>query len=226
MGRDHPLKEGAGVGEPGFRVWKLRVNKDNRKRLEEVFRDVVSNRAKVKGLYYYIEEWESAFKATLEARERAGKRTPPRPPPLFLLVKFIMPKDGEVRGKTAAPCTVDLRKGELRIPSYSIKIPLRPSLIQALIEENELEVRPDFALQVARSGRLRIVAHRALRANLGLPLYIAAIDENSAYGFPVFVWRIARVVRRHCATAAGRGRRTTTAGAAVLRFCRASRTSR
>jgi hypothetical protein len=31
---NHPLKEGA--GEPGFRVWKLKVNEDNRKRLEEV----------------------------------------------------------------------------------------------------------------------------------------------------------------------------------------------
>jgi len=192
MRENHPFKEkvGAGVGEPGFRVFRIRTPKRTREALAKLYRDVTAGRGCSKMLHYYIEEWESAFKATLEARERAGKRTPPRPPPLFLLVKFIMPKDGEVRGKTAAPCTVDLRKGELRIPSYSIKIPLRPSLVRALIEENELEARPDFALQVARSGRLRIVAHRALRANLGLPLYIAAIDENSVYGFPFFVWRI------------------------------------
>jgi uncharacterized protein (DUF2267 family) len=183
MGRDHPLKEGAGVGEPGFRVWKLRVNKDNRKRLEEVFRDVVSNRAKVKGLYYYIEEWESAFKAALEARERAGKRTPPRPPPLILLVKFIMP-DGEERGNTAAPCVIDLRKGELRIPSYGIKIPLRPSLVRALIEENELEARPEFVLQLTAHGKLRIIAKRAPpHPQLNTPLRVIAIDENSAHGF-------------------------------------------
>jgi hypothetical protein len=79
---NHPLKEGAGVGEPGFRVWKLKVNEDNRKRLKEVFRDVVSNRIKVKGLLYYREEWTRAYEEVKRSREQAGKRTPPRPPPL------------------------------------------------------------------------------------------------------------------------------------------------
>jgi len=136
-----------------------------------------------------------------------------------------MPDEGE-RGNTAAPCVIDLRRAELRIPSYGIRLRLRASFARALAEESGLELRPEFALQLTARGKLRLIAKRALRANLGLPLYIITIDENSAYGFPVFVWRIARVVRRHCATAAGRGRRTTTAGAAVLRFCRASRTSR
>jgi ribosomal protein L37AE/L43A len=187
---NHPLKERAGGGKlVGFKVFRVRTPKRTREALAKLYRDVTTGRAHSKMLYYYLEEWKRAYEEVKSMREQAGKRTPPRPPPLFLLVRFITP-DGEVRGNTAAPCVIDLRKGELRIPSYGIKIPLRPSLIQALIEENELEARPDFALQVTHSGKLRIIAQRSVRANLGLPLYIIAMDENSAYGFPVFVWHI------------------------------------
>jgi hypothetical protein len=142
-----------------------------------------------KGLLYYTEEWARMFENTKRMREEAGKRTPPKTPPLPLLVRFVMP-DGRERGNTAAPAIIDLRKGELRIPSYGIVQRLRRSLVRALIEENILEPRPDFVLQVTRRGFLRVAAHRRLRARLELPLRIATIDENSRYGHSLAHWSI------------------------------------
>jgi predicted RNA-binding Zn-ribbon protein involved in translation (DUF1610 family) len=129
------------------------------------------------------------YENTKRMREEAGKRTLPKTPPLLLLVKFIMP-DGEVRGNTAAPAVIDLRRGELRIPSYRVVQRLRKSLVRALVEENSLDPRPDFVLQVTRRGFLRVVAHRALRARLELPLKVATIDENSRYGHSLAYWYI------------------------------------
>jgi len=58
-----------------------------------------------------------------------------------------------------------------------------------LIEENELETRPDFALQVTHSGKLRIIAHRAPQLpQPGTLLRVIAIDENSAHGFALAVF--------------------------------------
>jgi hypothetical protein len=181
---NHPSKERVGLGElVGFRVFRVRVPSATREELAKLYRDVTAGRGRSKMLHYYIEEWKRVCEEVKRSREQAGKRTPPRPPPLFLLVKFIMP-DREVRGNKNALCVIDLRRAELRIPSYSVKIPLRPSLIQALIEENELETRPDFALQITHSGKLRIIAKRAPPLpQLGTLLRVIVIDENSAHGF-------------------------------------------
>jgi len=188
MGGATLLKERAGVGEPGFRVFRVHVPSATREALVRLYRDVTAGRGRSKMLHYYLDEWESAFKEVQRSREQAGKRTPPRPPPLFFLVCFIVPDEGE-RGNTAAPCVIDLRKGELRISSYSIKIPLRPSLIRALIEENGLEPRPDFVLQLTSRGKLRLIARRAPPLPpLEAPLRIVAVDENSQYGFTIAVF--------------------------------------
>ena len=181
MGGNHPFGKGAGAG---FRVWRIRVNKDNRKRLKEVFKDVTSNRAKAKGLLYYFEEWKKAYEEVKKMRAEAGRRTLPRPPPVFLPVRFITP-DGEERGDKNAPCVVDLRRAELRIPSYSVRLKLRACLVRTLAEENELEPRPEFVLQVTRSGKLRIIAHQAPLPQLRVPLRVIAIDENSRHGFAI-----------------------------------------
>jgi len=176
---------------PGFRVWKVRVNRVNKDRLKVLYNYVIHKRNGniPKSLLYYWEEWVEMFENAKRMREEAGKRTPPKAPPLLLLVKFIMP-DGEVRGNTAAPAVIDLRRGELRIPSYSVRVPLRRSLVRALIEENLLEPRPDFVLQVTRRGFLRIAAHRKLRARLELPLRAVTVDENSRHGHSLAHWYI------------------------------------
>jgi ribosomal protein S27AE len=175
----------------GFRVYKIRVNRVNKDRLKVLYNDVIYKRNGniQKGLVYYWEEWARMFENSKRQREEAGKRTLPKAPPLPLLVKFVMP-DGSIRGNRNAPAVIDLRKGELRIPSYGIAQKLRRSLRGALIEENSLEPRPDFVLQVTRRGLVRVVAHRRLRAMLELPLRIATIDENSRHGHSLAHWYI------------------------------------
>jgi hypothetical protein len=140
-------------------------------------------------LLYYWEEWARMFENSKRQREEAGKRTLPKAPPALLLVKFLMP-DGRVRGNTAAPAVIDLRRGELRIPSYGIVQRLRRSLVRALVEENSLDPRPEFTLQVTRRGFLRVAAYRRLHARLEPPLKVVTIDENSRHGHSTATWYI------------------------------------
>jgi hypothetical protein len=189
----NPNRPRAGLG---FRVYKPKVSKANREKLKTLYNNVVnyllgvaSEPKRSKYLVYYADEWREMYEEVKEARARAGKRTLPKVPPLPLLVRFVMP-DGSIRGDKSAPAVIDLRRGELRIPSYGIEQKLRRSLVRALIEENSLDPRPDFVLQVMRRGLIRVVAHRRLRARLELPLRIATIDENSRHGHSLARWYI------------------------------------
>ena len=180
----------------GFGVYKPRVSKVNRERLKALYNDVVNYVLGVvrelkgsKYLAYYADEWREMYENAKRVREEAGKRTLPKTPPVLVPVRFVMP-DGTMRGDKSAPAVIDLRKGELRIPSYGIAQKLRRSLVRALVEENSLDPRPDFVLQVTRRGFLRIVAHRRLRAKLELPLKVVTIDENSRYGHSLAYWYI------------------------------------
>ena len=125
----------------------------------------------------------------LRMREEAGRRIMPSPPAITLLLRFVMP-DGAERGNKNAPCIVDLRRGELRIPSYNVRVPLRRSIVRALVEENNLEPRPDFVLQVTRRGFVRIIARREACPELAMPLRLICIDENSSYGFALAAWDV------------------------------------
>jgi predicted RNA-binding Zn-ribbon protein involved in translation (DUF1610 family) len=180
----------------GFRVYKPKVSKANREKLKTLYNDVVNYVLGVvrelkgsKYLAYYADEWKKMFEEVKRQREEAGKRTPPKTPPVYIPVRFVMP-DGSTRGDNNAPCVIDLRRGELRILSYGIAQKLRRSLVRALVEENSLDPRPDFVLQVMRRGLIRVVAHRRLRARLELPLKVVTIDENSRYGHSLAHWRI------------------------------------
>ena len=177
----------SGAPGPGYRAFKVEPSGGQREALRALYEDVVRLKAKAKSLLYYREEWGKALESAVEARASAGKRTPPKAPPLHLLLRFILP-DGTVKGNRSAPAVVDLRRAELRIPSYGIRIPLRPSLVRTLLEENNLEPRPEFVAQVTHSGKLRIIACRILRSELALPLRVVTIDENSAHGFSIAVW--------------------------------------
>jgi hypothetical protein len=84
---------------------------------------------------------------------------------------------------------VDLRRNELRIPCIGVAVPIPERLARALEEENRLEPRPDFVVQLTSEGRLRIIAKRAPEPRaLEVPLRIIAVDENSRYGFVVAVF--------------------------------------
>ena len=170
--------------EPGRRVWKIKVNIVSKDRLEALYNDIIHKRDgnMPKGLLYYAEEWAEMYENVKGMREEAGKRTPPKTPPLHLLVKFVMP-DGERRGNTAAPCAIDLCKGELRVPSYGVVQKLRRSLVRALVEENLLEPRPSFVLQVTRKGLARLIASRAPPPRRGASaLLLVCMDENLGHG--------------------------------------------
>jgi hypothetical protein len=182
----------------GFRVFMVHVDRGNMERLRQLFRSFADGSARVKGALHYREEWLEEWGNVLKMREEAGKRTMPNPPAATLLVRFVMP-DGSVRGDKNAPCIIDLRRRELRVPSYGVSVPLRGSLAKALVGENELEPRPDFVLQVTRRGFVRVIAQRETYSALGEGdgLRLVCIDENSSYGFVVAVfdydgkWRLA-----------------------------------
>jgi ribosomal protein S27AE len=76
-----------------------------------------------------------------------------------------------------------------------VRVPLRRSLVKALIRENLLEPRPDFVLMVTRKGFLRLIASRYVPAPGVLPLRITAIDENSYNGEALGVWDVLRADR-------------------------------
>jgi hypothetical protein len=175
-------ERGKGNWRGGFRVFKLHVDGENLEKLRQLFRDFANGKTRTRGALYYRDEWLEEWENVLKMREEAGKRTMPNPPAITLLVRFVMP-DGSVRGNNGAPCVIDLRKEELRIPSYGVSVPLRGSLVRALTEENELDPRPDFVLQVTRRGFVRIIAQREVCSELAMPLRVITLDENSAYGF-------------------------------------------
>ena len=117
----------------GFRVYKLKVSGVNREKLKVLYNDVINCILgavhELKGskyLAYYTEEWVEMYENAKRMREEAGKRTLPKTPPLPLLVplRFVMP-DGQVRGNKSAPAVIDLRRDELRIPSYGVAQRLR-----------------------------------------------------------------------------------------------------
>jgi hypothetical protein len=182
-------ERGKGNWRGGFRVFRVRVSSGDLEKLKQLFRDFIEGRTRVRGMLYYREEWLREWKNVLKMREEAGRRTVPNPPAITLLAKFITP-DGGVRGNKNTPCVIDLRKEELRVPSYGIIVPLRGSLAKALIGENELDPRPDFVLQVTRRGFVRIIARRAVYSELAMPLRVITLDENSSYGFALAAWDI------------------------------------
>jgi len=173
----------------GFRVFRVHVDSENTERLRQLFKDFADGKTRAKTALCYRDEWMAEWGNVLRMCGEAGKRTMPKPPPIMLPLRFVMP-DGSVRGNNAAPCVIDLRRGELRIPSYGVAVPLRRSIVEALIGENELEPRPEFALQVTRRGFVRIIARREVQAALALPLRVVALDENSSYGFALAAWDV------------------------------------
>jgi hypothetical protein len=168
---------------PGFRVYKIRVNIVNKDRLKVLYNDVIRKRDGniPKGLLYYWEEWARMYENAKRLREEAGKRTLPKTPPLLVPVRFVMP-DGTMRGDKNAPAVIDLRRGELRIPSYGVVQKLPCSLVRALVEENNLNPRPDFVLQVTRKGLVRLIASRAPPPKQSDRLLLVCMDENLGHG--------------------------------------------
>ncbi|MEM0024823.1 MAG: hypothetical protein QXJ38_03025 [Thermofilaceae archaeon] len=180
-----------GDGEWGYRVFKVKLNRGLRRALIILYNRIMNRDPTLpKSIYYYIESWEAVFANAFSLRRKAGKRTPPRPPPYFLLVKFI--KDGKrIHGSDGAPVVVDIDRGELRIPCVGIRIPLTPSLLRVLQEELTLQPKPQFVLLLRYNGKLRIVAKRSPpQWRLEPPVRVIGIDVNSRYGLTVTIFDI------------------------------------
>jgi hypothetical protein len=186
---------------PGRRVFKLKTSKSIKGKLKEFYNVLTSFIQLVeipKSALRYREEWEDSFLQAVHNRlatgkwlrpakkrkrgRKSGKHIPKRPP--FLLTARFILTTNERRGRTDAPVVVDLRKREVRIPCIGVAVPIPERLARALEEENGLEPRPDFVVQLTSEGRLRIIAKRAPEPRaLEVPLRIIAVDENSRYGF-------------------------------------------
>jgi len=103
---------------PGWRVWKLRVNRANRLRLKTLYDNLINYAfgilSELKGskyLTYYVGEWIEMFENVKRMREEAGKRTLPKTPPVLVPVRFITPDGLRARQQGLRPAVIDLRKG-------------------------------------------------------------------------------------------------------------------
>jgi len=206
-----PQNNQAGLGEPGDRVFKLKISKSVRGKLKEFYYMLTSLLPRdelPKSAFRYREEWEDSFLQVVHSRlksgkwlrppkkrksgkkkkkRRKGKRVPKRPP-FPLTMRFILTTN-ERRGRGDAPVVVDLRARELRIPCIGVAVPIPERLARALEEENRLEPRPDFVVQLCSDGRLRIIAKRAPEPRPPeVPLRVIAVDENSRHGFVLAVF--------------------------------------
>ena len=209
MGVGKPRNNRAGLGEPGNRVFKLKISKSVRGKLKEFYDTLTSLLPRgglPKSALRYREEWERSFIEVIHSRLATGKwlkpkkrkrgrkrvkrkSSIPKRPPFLLTARFIL-QSGERRGRTDAPVVVDLRARELRIPCIGVAVPIPERLARALEEENNLTPRPEFVVQLTSEGRLRIIAKRAPepRPPEEVPLRVIAVDENSRYGFVVAVF--------------------------------------
>jgi len=205
MARGEKDRPGAGLGEPGYRVFKPKTTKNIRGKLKEFYNMLTSLLPQdiPKSALRYREEWERNFMEVIHSRLRSsswlrpkkrkkGKRKSgksiPKRPPYMLTVRFILPS-GERRGRSDAPVVIDLRGRELRIPCVGITVPIPEQLARALEEENGLEPRPKFVAQLTSEGKLRIIAERAPEPRPPeIPLRVIAIDENSRHGFVLAVF--------------------------------------
>ena len=196
---------------PGWRIFKLKTSKSIKGKLKDFYNMLTFLLQQVelpKSAFRYREEWENSFIEVVHNRLKSGKwlRPPkkkdgkkkrkrksekhiPKRPPFLLTIRFILTTN-EQRGRGDAPVVVDLCKKEVRIPCIGVTIPLPERLVKALEEENRLEPRPDFVVQLTSGGQLRIIAKRAPepRPPEEVPLRVLAVDENSRYGFVVAVF--------------------------------------
>jgi len=147
-----------------------------------------------KGLFWYAVEWR---RMVAEARRKSRRRSRFTPPPVPLLVKVV--NSGErLHGNTAAVAVLDASRGELRVPSASVAIRLKPSMVRAVLEDIERFGDVKLTLQLTAKGRLRLVAHRKVRRawwDGDVKLAIVAVDVNSNHGLYVMAFAFDKDVR-------------------------------
>jgi len=181
------------------------VNRKTRRALRELYWRIVNKDPTLpKNILLYFDSWEEMDKNARELRRRAGKRTPPkRRPPYYLKIKFVL-NGKRLHGSDNAPVIFDFDRGELRIPCAGIRVPLKPSLLEALQEELSLTPKPEFIVQLRYNGKLRIIARRTPEpwwlyreesddfgvVRLQPPIRVVGVDLNSVYGLTIVIFDI------------------------------------
>ncbi|PLJ77033.1 transposase family protein [Infirmifilum sp. SLHALR2] len=198
-----------------YRVWEVKANRELRLRLRKLYYDIASavERASEelerkhgdafrrepgrfreeliegasriaglpKGLFWYAAEWR---RMVAEARGKSKRRSRFTPPAVPLLVKVVNGNE-RLHGGGNAVAVLDASSGMLRVPSASLTVRLRPSLIKAVLEDIQRFSDVKLTLQLTAKGRLRLVAQRKVRPpwwDGDGKLAIVAVDVNSSHG--------------------------------------------
>ncbi|WP_460024766.1 hypothetical protein [Infirmifilum sp. SLHALR2] len=204
-----------------YRVWEVKTNREKRQRLQRLYvrlssavkqackelrkghgdafrreperfsEELAGEASKTaglpKGLFWYAIEWRSMV---AEARRKSKRRNGFTPPPVPLLVKVV--NSGErLHGKGNAVAVLNVDGKELRVPSAGVAVRLKPSLIRAVLEDVERFPDLKLTLQLTARGRLRLVAHREVKATWwdgDGKLAVIAVDVNSSHGLYVMAF--------------------------------------
>jgi len=198
-----------------FRVWEVKANRELRQRLRSLYfsvgsaieraceelerkygdalrkepeklrKELIGEASRLaglpKGLFVYAAEW---LRMVAEARGKSKRRSRFTPPPVPLLVGVV--GNGEVlHGATNALAVLDASRGVLRVPSASIAVRLKPSLVRGVLEDVERFEDVKLTLWLTSRGKLRLVAHRKVRPawwDGNSKLAVVALDVNSSHG--------------------------------------------
>ncbi|MEM4899333.1 MAG: zinc ribbon domain-containing protein [Thermofilum sp.] len=202
----------------GFRVFRIRAPSATLKALKVLYELILEamTTGAVHSLHkdylYYKEEFLNILEASSKPpKKRRGRRRQrrkkrrKRTPPIPLLAQFRW--RGRKYGSDHAVCRFDLDRGVLTFKGTGIAIPLKRSLVEALIGELELSPPPKFTVFLTCTGRLRLVARRSpLRwwsaageecddADYPTPFAVFAIDVNSRNGLAVLAFEVGGRVR-------------------------------
>ncbi|MEM0094264.1 MAG: zinc ribbon domain-containing protein [Thermofilum sp.] len=198
----------------GFRVFRIRAPSATLKALKVLYELILEamTTGAVHSLHkdylYYKKEFLNMLSSNKpkrrKGRRRKGRRKR-RTPPIPLLAQFRW--RGRVYGAAHAVCRFDLDEATLTLKGTGIAIPLKRSLVEALMGELELDPKPKFTVFLTCRGRLRLVARRSPEpwwseageecddADYPVPFVVLALDVNSRNGLAVLGFEVGDRVR-------------------------------
>ncbi|MEM4666378.1 MAG: zinc ribbon domain-containing protein [Thermofilum sp.] len=200
----------------GFRVFRIKASSALEAALAALYKVILEAMAGAgsevvlphKDYLYYKKEFLNMLSSNKPKRRKGRRRKQRRKwrtPPIPLLAQFRW--RGRVYGAAHAVCRFDLDRGVLTFKGMGIAIPLKRSLVEALIGELELSLPPKFTVFLTCTGGLRLVARRSpLRwwseageecddADYPAPFAVFALDVNSRNGLAILGFEVGDRVR-------------------------------
>ncbi|MEM2275171.1 MAG: zinc ribbon domain-containing protein [Thermofilum sp.] len=213
MGRGTSRKKRNKAPGDGFRVFRIRVPSAALEALKVLYELILKamTTGAVHSLHkdylYYKEEFLNMLSAPSNKpkkwkvqRKQKRKQKRKRTPPIPLLAQFRWRR--RVYGAAHAVCRFDLDEATLTLKGTGIAIPLKRSLVEALIGELELSPPPKFTVFLTCRGRLRLVARRSPEpwwsaageecddADYPVPFTVFAVDVNSRNGLTILGFEV------------------------------------